>query len=295
MKRLLFAILISSFLSSCNDGDVIVTSFDFDVSNLDNCGGPGGYVFFNINNSATAESISLLLETTNILFLESGVQLFELNGSSNTVSYRNYNGDISNSYFCSNIPPTSPDVTLEYFGDSGTAELTTEVTKIDDDGIEEDSASNLDTDGDELLNFYDEDDDGDNVPTLIELGNEYTSGNTDTPKDTDGDGIFDYLDDDDDDDGVLTRNEDLNGDLDPTNDESDAEIGPDYLNPNISITTNIEEYRIHSYNFKSDISLIISNLVLINGEEEITQEIMNFGNQLNVINTDITTTPPFNN
>lgn len=295
MKRLLFAILISSFLSSCNDGDIIVTSFNFDESNLNNCGDSGGYVFFNINNSSAAESISLLLETTTILFVETGVQKFELNGSSNTVSYRNYNGDISSNYFCSNIPPTSPDVILEYFGDSGTAELTTEITKIDDDGIEEDINSNLDTDGDELLNFYDEDDDGDNVPTLIELGNEYTSGNADTPQDTDGDGIFDYLDDDDDNDGVLTRNEDLNKDLDPTNDETEPEINPDYLNPNVSIATIVDEYRIHSYHFKSDISLIISNLVLINGEEEITQETMILGNQEDVINTDITLTPLFNN
>jgi len=295
MKRLLFAILISGFLSSCNDGDVIVTSFDFDESNLDNCGGLGGYVFFNINNSSAAESISLIVETTTILFIESGVQEFELNGGTNTVNYRKYNGDISSGYFCNNIPPTSPDVTIEFLGDSGTAELTTEVTKIDDDGIEEDITSNLDTDEDELLNFFDEDDDGDNVPTLIELGNDYTTGNSSTPQDTDEDGIPDYLDDDDDNDGVLTRHEDLNEDLDPTNDETDPEFGPDYLNPSVSINTIVDEYSIHSYNFKSDISLIISNLVLINGEEEITQEVMNFGNKEDVINTDVTTTPIFNN
>ncbi len=295
MKRLFFALLFSSLLFSCNDGDIIVTSFDFDESNLDNCGGPGAYVFLNINNASAAESISLILGTTNILFLESGVLEFELNGTSNTVNYRKYNDNVSSNYFCSNIPPTVPVVIVEFIGESGIAELTTVVTKIDDDGIEEDATSSLDTDGDGLLNYYDEDDDGDNVPTLIELGTEYTNGNTETPLDSDEDGIFDYLDDDDDNDGVLTRNEDLNEDLDPTNDETDPEVGPDYLNGAVSISTIVDEFRIHSYNLKSDISLIISNLVLINGEEEITQETMNMGYKEDVINIEITITPTIEN
>ncbi len=293
MKRLFFALLFTCLIYSCNDGNIIVTSFNFDESNLDNCGRPGAYVFFNINNSTSAESISLILETTAILFLESGEQRFELNGTTNTVHYRKYNGDVSGNYFCSNIPPTSPLVTIEYLGESGTAVLTTLVTKVDDDGIEEDQTSDLDTDNDTLLNFYDEDDDGDNVITLIELGIDFTSGEMDTPQDSDNDGIPDYLDDDDDNDGVLTRNEDLNEDLDPTNDEYIADAGPDYLNASISISTIVNQYKIHSYSLKSDISLFISDLVLVNSEEEIVQETMVLGNKENVINTTITETPPF--
>ncbi len=295
MKRLFFFLIITTLFFSCDDGDIIVTSFNFEESNLDNCGGPGGYVFFSINNSQAAESISLILSTTDILFLESSVQQFVLNGSSNVVNYRKYNDDISSSYFCSNIPPTSPDVTLEFLGESGIAELTTIVTKDDEDGLEEDPLSELDTDGDNLLNFFDEDDDGDNVPTLIELGLDYINGEVEEPLDTDEDGISDYLDEDDDGDGVLTRNEDANGDLDPTNDETNPEIGPDYLNAEISITTVIDQYRIHSYSLKSDISLIISDLVLINSDEEIIQETMNMGFKNNVINTTIIVTPEFNN
>ena len=47
--------------------------------------------------------------------------------------------------------------------------------------------------------------------------------------DTDGDGIPDYLDVDDDGDGTNTIDEDANGDGDPTNDDTDGDGTPDYL------------------------------------------------------------------
>ena len=47
--------------------------------------------------------------------------------------------------------------------------------------------------------------------------------------DTDEDGIPNYLDDDDDGDGVLTKDEDADGDGDPRNDDADGDDIPDYL------------------------------------------------------------------
>ncbi len=47
--------------------------------------------------------------------------------------------------------------------------------------------------------------------------------------DTDGDGIPDALDTDDDGDGVLTRDEDNNGDGDPSDDDTDGDGTPDYI------------------------------------------------------------------
>ncbi len=47
--------------------------------------------------------------------------------------------------------------------------------------------------------------------------------------DTDEDLIPNYLDIDDDGDGILTKNEDANGDGDPTNDDTDGDGIPDYL------------------------------------------------------------------
>ncbi len=292
MKTLICFLILSSFFLACDDGDIIVTTFNFDEANLNNCGGPGNYIFFKINNN-TSESISLSLGTSDILFIESGSRVFVLNGTSNIVNYRIYNGDITNSYFCNSIPPISPDVITEFIGSSGEATLVTDVTLDDMDGIVEDSTSSLDTDEDSLLDFYDEDDDGDNVPTITELGTDFLNGISKTPQDTDKDGTPDYLDDDDDGDGTLTRYEDTNGDLDPTNDITDPSVGADYLNPNITTETIIDEYRTHTYNLKSDISLILSNLVLINGEEQITQETMDMGNIEDVLNLEVIITPPF--
>lgn len=292
MKKIILNILISIFLFSCNDGDIIVTSFDFDEASLSHCGGPGGYVFYKINNES-AESISLNLGTSDVLFLNAGSRIFELDGDFNIVHYRKYNDALSNDYFCSEVPPTQPQVTNEFIGESGDAILLTTVVLDDQDEIEEDPLSDLDTDNDSLLNYFDNDDDGDNVPTIIELGIDYINGITEFPLDTDGDTIFNFLDDDDDNDGILTRNEDFNEDLDPTNDITDISVGADYLNPDIVIETVINEFREHSYHLNSSISLTLSNLVLMNGEEQITQESMNLGSIENIEDLDVLITPAF--
>ena len=294
MRKLFFILILFSLFYSCNDGEIIVTDFNFETSNLNNCGGPGAYIFYNINNSLSAESISLILETSDVLFFESGTVEYVLNGNTYVVNYRKYDSDITDSYFCSNIPPTSPGVSIEYLGASGIALLTTIVTRDDEDGIEEDPESNLDTDNDGLLNYFDNDDDGDNVPTVNELGAGFLSGNNEFPLDTDNDGIFDYLDIDDDGDTILTRYEDANGDLDPTNDFTGTSDDPDYLTAAIANSNAIDQYRIHSYQITSDIELVINNLVLVNGSEEITKETMILGNKSGVIDGTISVTPDFN-
>ena len=294
MRKLFFIFILFSLFCSCNDGEIIVTDFNFEASNLNNCGGPGAYIFYNINNSLSAESISLILETSDVLFFESGTVEYVLNGNTYVVNYRKYDSDITDSYFCSNIPPTSPGVSIEYLGASGIALLTTIVTRDDEDGIEEDPENNLDTDNDGLLNYFDNDDDGDNVPTVNELGAGFLSGNNEFPLDTDNDGIFDYLDIDDDGDTILTRYEDANGDLDPTNDFTGTSDDPDYLTAAIANSNAIDQYRIHSYQITSDIELVINNLVLVNGSEEITKETMIFGNKSGVIDGTISVIPDFN-
>ena len=294
MRKLFFIFILFSLFCSCNDGEIIVTDFNFEASNLNNCGGPGAYIFYNINNSLSAESISLILETSDVLFFESGTVEYVLNGNTYVVNYRKYDSDITDSYFCSNIPPTSPGVSIEYLGASGIALLTTIVTRDDEDGIEEDPENNLDTDNDGLLNYFDNDDDGDNVPTVNELGAGFLSGNNEFPLDTDNDGIFDYLDIDDDGDTILTRYEDANGDLDPTNDFTGTSDDPDYLTAAIANSNAIDQYRIHSYQITSDIELVINNLVLVNGSEEITKETMILGNKSGVIDGTISVTPDFN-
>lgn len=287
MKKLFSILVLFTGLVSCNDGDIIVTAFDFADQDLELCGENGRYVFFKINNGAQ-ESISLQLTTTETLFLESSTKNFALNTTSNFVNYRKYDADLDSDYFCSSIPPTSPIVDIDYLGTSGTAVLITITTLDDKDNVDEVEDPTIDTDGDGIPNYYDSDDDGDNVPTAAELGTDPLN-----PIDSDNDSIPDYLDDDDDNDLILTRNEDLNGDLNPANDISDSNIGPDYLNPNISKENVINAYRAHTYNLSSDIQLQLENLVLINSEEQITQEFLDLGERINVLSANVTLTPEF--
>lgn len=286
MKQFIY-LLLCFFLISCDDGDIIVTTFDFDDEALQLCGTPGSYVFYKIN-SKTSESISLQTNSGVELFLTSNTTIITLNGTTNYINYRTYDGEITSDYFCRNVPPTTPLVTTDYLGDSGTATMVVVVTLDDEDGLDEDPDSELDTDDDELLNYYDYDDDGDNVPTSLELGDD-----PENPRDFDGDGVPDYLDTDDDQDGILTRYE-AGGGLDPASMITDATVGPDYLNPAISTEVVIDQYRTHTYTLSSDIVVTLQNVVLSDGNENITQETLDMGDIPNVLNIDVEVIPDFN-
>ena len=128
----------------------------------------------------------------------------------------------------------------------------------------------VDTDGDGLPDYVDDDSDNDGVPDFIEahdadfdgipeetiIGSDKDNdglddgyeGSTAIDRDvndemddpfaslpnTDGDSESDYRDIDDDDDGALTIDEDANGDGDYSNDDIDSDGIPDYLEPNFS-------------------------------------------------------------
>jgi hypothetical protein len=118
-------------------------------------------------------------------------------------------------------------------GDPATAT----VTIVDDDATADEDDDGLlnidecldplqcrDTDGDELPDYQDPDDDNDGVPTASENAPD---------QDTNQDGIPDYLDEDDDGDGRLTRDEDADqdGDGNPATNPTDIDDDgvPDYL------------------------------------------------------------------
>ena len=93
-----------------------------------------------------------------------------------------------------------------------------------------------DTDNDGLLDSQERmlgtnplkrDSDDDKVSDAIEIGLDINA-----PLDSDHDGIIDALDFDDDNDGVLTKNEDINKDGSPINDDTDDDGVPNYLDAN---------------------------------------------------------------
>jgi gliding motility-associated-like protein len=127
----------------------------------------------------------------------------------------------------------------------------------------------IDTDGDGIPDYVDDDSDNDGVPDSTEahdfdqdgipdvvwlgsdkdndglddgyegdtqidddVNDEIDDPNTDLP-DTDQDGIPDYRDTDDDNDGIVTTDEDLDLDGDFSNDDSDEDGTPNYLDPDL--------------------------------------------------------------
>ncbi|WP_179376213.1 T9SS type A sorting domain-containing protein [Winogradskyella wichelsiae] len=122
-------------------------------------------------------------------------------------------------------------------------------TDSDDDGVidsDEDINGNGDledddTDDDGIPNYLDSDDDGDNVETIdeITLISGRSSNNTIHQFiDTDEDSIENYLDDDDDGDGILTIDEDYNNNGDPTDDDTNSNTIPDYLESSVALNVN---------------------------------------------------------
>ena len=293
MRKLVLLIFIPLLFQGCNDGDIIVTNFDFEDAQLQQCGDTSNVVFFKINPQVN-ESISLLIPTSQELFIETGTQTFNLSSTGSIVNYRGFDDSVTSSYFCNPVPATSPGVVLEYIGTSGIARLISETTLDDFDGIDFVNSDDLsqegfgDFDGDGIPNYHDFDDDGDNVLTSQEIGEDPLN-----PRDTDLDGMPDYLDPDDDNDGVLTINEDIDQNLNPADDIATPGGLPNYLNPDITTSVVIEAYKEHLYNRTSDGTIIIDNLVLVSTQEQIIIETYPLGIIEQIRNETIVLTPEF--
>jgi len=292
MYRYLGVLLLLVVFTSCNDGDIIVTSFDFENQELSVCGEGTSKVLYNINNENIFETISFTLSSSqlsnldNVLATNTGQSISIQLTESNEIIYRTYDGTVPNNYFCGVIPPSSPKVIEEFKSVGGTVEISTIVrdeTDHDKDGIlsiDEGMSADLDTDGDGIPNYLDIDDDGDNVKTSVEISSAGDDPTADGYRDTDGDGIPNYLDPDDDEDGVLSKLEVTLENQDPASNFSAGNI-PKYLDLFSIDSLNEVDFVIENkipVRFRSSID--IQNLKLKNqgGEgEEISFTTYNLG------------------
>lgn len=123
MRKILALLLFIPMIQSCDDGDVILTNFNFENATLQSCGDVGNYVFYKVNPKVF-ESLSLKLGTSDSLYNKEESKTYQLNGSTNFVNYRMYDGPLGSDYFCNSIPPTSPKTVTDYRGNSGSVVTT---------------------------------------------------------------------------------------------------------------------------------------------------------------------------
>lgn len=272
MRKVLSLIFAVSLLFSCDDGEIIVTDFNFEDPQLQWCGDLQSHVLFKINNTGVNEAIAFRFDynTTTLQFFatEEGRLTIPLN-ETNQIIYRVFDGEVKRNYFCNEIPPVAPRVTEEFRSTTGgeviiTSTLTT-ATDHDGDGVpsaNEGMAEGRDTDGDGIADYLDIDDDGDNILTRIETAVE-SENTVGTYADSDNDGIPDYLDADDDNDGVPTRNEDWNKNLNPADDRNEEGLAH-YLNPQIIDSFTVTGSRENTISRSFRYLVTIENLTLVN-------------------------------
>ncbi len=144
-----------------------------------------------------------------------------------------------NSAYPSGLTPVNTDGTdtVDYLDDDSDNDLVPDNNEGNDfnfDGIPDQSYTGNDTDGDGLDDGYE----GSDVNDGFDVNDEIDDPANDLP-DTDGTEDVNYRDLDDDGDGIETPDEDANNDGDPTNDDTDMDGTPDYLDPD-NINNNLD-------------------------------------------------------
>lgn len=304
MRNIFSTLLTISFvcLFSCSDGGIIDVKLDFENKFSAKTCSSSNLVLYKTKN-APSESLSIIISsfTLDEIFEVGDDKKFNTT-KSGTFNYRTYsNAKISGGdLFCNDIPPSDINIIDDYTSNCS-VEITTTLTEDDNDGVpanlenqdpngDGDFSDALNTDGDTLPNYLDFDDDGDNIPTKDE---DLNKDGDPTNDDTDGDNIPNYLDDDDDGDGVKTRDEENDTqDNNPTNDITNPDVGPDYLNKDVKTTVAATAYREH----------IISKVFTVNAEvtnisiDIITLDKLSFGTLTDSSKLTGTRkeTPPFN-
>ena len=306
MRKLYLVLLQICLLSfyTCNDGDIITVEFDFEDT-FSVCNGTDALVFYKTKDDPS-ESLSIKIASLSLEdILEVGDDnVYEENfslSSTNPFNYRTYSNSSlpTSGLFCSEIPLSTIKITQDIESTSGTVSIKTVLTEDDNDGIpaaleDINGNGNLeddDTDGDDIPNYLDVDDDGDNVLTINEKPDPDDNDDISDALDTDSDGIPNYLDNDDDNDGVLTRDEENESqDQNPSNDISNSLIGPDYLNAAIATKIVATKYREHTIYQTYVVTLTVSNFDL----QIISLDVFDFGTLENsALSTNRKVTPTF--
>ncbi len=133
MRKLSSLIVLLFFFSSCDDGDIIVTTFDFEEETFSLCSNGRDKFLYHINNGDVFETLTIQLNSAsfalgdNELVLTQETLRIPLSGN-NMITYRTYDAALPtsrNAYFCSLNPPSTPRVLQEYRSVGGTVIIRT--------------------------------------------------------------------------------------------------------------------------------------------------------------------------
>lgn len=127
MKKIL-PFLCSIWLVACSDGDLQIETLDFDDVSVDDCGDlttTGTNILFKIDGDE-----ALILELENNAFSNGNsatdsVVFASAIPSRSSLTYRLFTENVTNSYFCGDIPPASPTVSQEIVAESGVVTIKT--------------------------------------------------------------------------------------------------------------------------------------------------------------------------
>lgn len=126
MKRFFGLLLLVLSLNSCDDGDLILETIDFDDAITQSCS--TNNVLYRLN-----EKEALLLEIDKTIFQNEPTSVNEpieiTIGDDNRVIYRFYNGLVASDNFCETIPPATPSVVDEWTVTGGTIQIYTTAVK----------------------------------------------------------------------------------------------------------------------------------------------------------------------
>ena len=295
MRRLFVGLFLASLFTACDDGEIIVTNFEFENSTFQFCEGPNKNVIYAINSDDVFESISLEFNTNDLVIDEDGKIIppedeqitFPINDN-NRIVYRIYSDELPRNYFCQVVPPSEPSVVEEWVSAPGAIVVvnTTFTDESPDADPDNDGLRNSeegwvlggpyqDTDEDRIPDYLDPDDDGDNVFTRTELANEnnYPQEEGATPY---------YLNPDDDNDGVLTRFEVQEGnETSPQAFSSTGDGRPNFLNDQQVAKIEHNLYVSHDIRRNYGYQILVNNLKFDNvsegSGESIQYETYNFG------------------
>ena len=122
---------LALLLTACDDGDLQIETLDFDSVSAESCDSPittSTSIFFKINGDE-----ALILELADDLLVNEVTEDPRTSTfpTSSMLTYRIFNGSVSSSYFCDDIPPISPVVIEEIEASGGTVMVTT----TSEDGI----------------------------------------------------------------------------------------------------------------------------------------------------------------